>query len=268
MREYLERNRAVIENLILAAILPWVAGAVNSCSFLVVGAYVSHMTGNVSRMGDEFASRHTSIVWGIGAVVGAFFLGAATATVLIELSARRKRARYTSALTTEAVLLYVFTLMAPLVTASKTQVTFGQFFLGALLAFGMGMQNALVTRISGAVVRTTHLTGVLTDLGIESVRLAFPSKDPNGPGRKVSAKKLGILVMLFASFVLGVFMGPAMFQSIGVLAMLVPASVLLVLIAFDFFLGIGTGPSGSVKIRGLLPEDTRGSYGLTDSERR
>ena len=34
----------------------------------------------------------------------------------------------------------------------------------------MGMQNSLVTRLSGAVVRTTHLTGVVTDLGIEAAR--------------------------------------------------------------------------------------------------
>jgi uncharacterized membrane protein YoaK (UPF0700 family) len=40
----------------------------------------------------------------------------------------------------------------------------------ALLCMAMGMQNSLVTRLSGAVVRTTHLTGIITDLGIESAR--------------------------------------------------------------------------------------------------
>ncbi|WP_316568022.1 DUF1275 family protein [Myxococcus sp. MxC21-1] len=35
----------------------------------------------------------------------------------------------------------------------------------------MGLQNALVTRVSGAVVRTTHITGILTDIGIQVVRL-------------------------------------------------------------------------------------------------
>ena len=49
----------------------------------------------------------------------------------------------------------------------------------------MGLQNALVTRVSGAVVRTTHMTGVLTDIGIELVRMrAWVRDGPRGQGAR------------------------------------------------------------------------------------
>ena len=37
----------------------------------------------------------------------------------------------------------------------------------------MGLQNSFVTKISIAVVRTTHLTGLFTDLGIDASQLFF-----------------------------------------------------------------------------------------------
>jgi len=58
MRESLRRNRALLERVILACLLPAVAGAVNASGFFAVGAYTSHVTGNVARVGDELAAGH------------------------------------------------------------------------------------------------------------------------------------------------------------------------------------------------------------------
>src|SRR5690606_20986474 len=55
---------------------------------------------------------------------------------------------------------------------------FISIILASALLFSMGLQNALVTRVSQSVVRTTHLTGLFTDLGIELSQLFFYRKRP------------------------------------------------------------------------------------------
>lgn len=73
-----------------------------------------------------------------------------------------------------------------------------------LLLFAMGLQNSFVTKISNAVVRTTHLTGLFTDLGIELSQLFFPKLYTNRTQLK-SNIKLRIYIISF--FFLGGFIG-------------------------------------------------------------
>jgi len=68
--------------------------------------------------------------------------------------------------------------------------------IACLLLFAMGIQNSFVTKISNTIVRTTHLTGLFTDLGIELSQLLFPKLHPNREKIKATIK-LRVFIILF-----------------------------------------------------------------------
>jgi uncharacterized membrane protein YoaK (UPF0700 family) len=122
----------------------------------------------------------------------------------------------------------------------------------SLLCLAMGAQNALVTRLSGAVVRTTHLTGVVTDLGIEAVRFlgfvrtTFAGHAPWTALRLAIAshrapefQRIRLLSAILGSFLAGAVLGPWLYVRQGASALIVPALVLLALVLFDHLVGLG-----------------------------
>lgn len=101
------------------------------------------------------------------------------------------------------------------------------------MLFAMGLQNALVTKISKSTVRTTHLTGLSIDLGIELSQLIFY----RGPAesRKLSRSiYLRITVILF--FFLGCVMGGFLYHVYGLKALLFATGWLLVAMLYDAIL--------------------------------
>lgn len=248
MRPLDEGHRLFVENVILAVVLPAVAGAVNASGFLAVGIYTSHVTGHVGRIGDELALKHPSVAGGTFLLVVCFFLGAVAATFFVERARRLARARYVLPLLVEAATLVVFASLATRWSRDGHTLR-----LASMLCFAMGMQNALVTTISGAVVRTTHLTGIVTDIGIGSVRMAGWVADHvrHSPmlrwGEVVPRffadpewQKLRLHLLIFVSFLLGAVIGPGLFLRFGQIAMAVPCTLLALLAAFDLVLGIRT----------------------------
>ena len=239
MLKRMERNRAWWENLILAIMLPGVAGAVNASGFIALGVYTSHTTGNVARIGDELAQHRWEAAQAAAVVVGLFLVGAMTATALVEVASRQGRPRYVVALLVEAMLLSLFALLS---IHSEHHWRYQRLELEATLCFAMGLQNALVTRLSGAIVRTTHLTGITTDIGIESVRTLFWVADRLS-GRQVAAvpdlKRIRLHLSIFFSFLSGATLGPALYLLVGASAMLLPVGILLLLALFDALLGFG-----------------------------
>lgn len=234
----------MLERLVLAMALPAVAGAVNASGFHAVGAYTSHVTGHVARIGDALAEgRYTLAVTSLGLVV-AFLLGAMGATVLVERARRSGRTLYAGPLLVEALVLGGFGAWMGLWGGKAEHLS-----VVALLCIAMGMQNALVTKVSGASVRTTHLTGMLTDIGIESVRLGVwlkeelrhPADAMGIPRRFYQApewRKLRLHLAIVTSFLVGTIVGPQLFSHYGQAAMIAPCAVLLALAAFDFVAGI------------------------------
>jgi uncharacterized membrane protein YoaK (UPF0700 family) len=118
----------------------------------------------------------------------------------------------------------------------------------ALLCLAMGMQNSLVTRLSGAVVRTTHLTGVVTDLGIEAARWYrwYQARLPL-PGRRASAAalperpaagRISLLSTVSASFVVGAISGATLTLRASRWAMLFPAGAVALASAYAFYQGL------------------------------
>ncbi len=74
-------------------------------------------------------------------------------------------------------------------------MTYSDLIVFSLL-FAMGLQNSFVTKISNAVVRTTHLTGLFTDLGID-ISLMFFTQLHSDREKLKAHIKLRIYIILF-----------------------------------------------------------------------
>ena len=101
-----------------------------------------------------------------------------------------------------------------------------------LLCFMMGLQNAVITKLSNAVIRTTHLTGIITDLGIELGKLLYWNRHTlqEEPAVMADRDRLMVLTMLISSFFGGGVFGALGFKYIGY-ALTIPLALLLALLA-------------------------------------
>jgi uncharacterized membrane protein YoaK (UPF0700 family) len=160
-------SRPPHHNWILAGYLSFVAGWVNAAGFLTIGTFTSHVTGNVGRLMDDLVQGRAAAGALAAAMVLAFFTGALLASMLLESNVLSRPRAYAALLAFEAALLVAFHILSTALASENPLMKDAQ---ALLLCGAMGVQNSLVTRLSGAVVRTTHLTGVVTDLGIEAAR--------------------------------------------------------------------------------------------------
>lgn len=199
----------------LAWSMAFVAGAVNAGGFLAVGHYTSHMTGVVSTMADEAATGEWTVAAVALAMLLAFVSGAFISTTLVSLGQRfNLRSRYAIALLGEAGLLLMFGLSG---SKLNDRVDFFAPVTVMLLCFIMGLHNALTTNLSGAAVRTTHLTGVVTDIGIELSRLFYFNwwGRRNAVPIRADRKKLALVALVFFSFCIGAVTGAIGFKRFG-----------------------------------------------------
>ena len=176
-------QRSVRADRHLGYTLAFVAGAVNAGGFLAIGQYTSHMTGIVSTMADQMALGQFKLALAALSAWIAFVLGAATTAILINFARRRHlRSQYALSLLLEALLLLLFGLAGAYLNHLHE---FLDPVTVLLLCFIMGLQNAIITKVSSAVIRTTHVTGLTTDLGIELGKLIYINRghDPFEPLR-------------------------------------------------------------------------------------
>lgn len=229
-RRLIGRERSAAANRHLGFALAFVAGAINAGGFLAVQQYTSHMTGIVSAMADNLALGTHALVWGgLGAVLS-FLLGAACSTVMVNYSRRRQlHSEYALPLLLEAALLLCFGFLG----AALAQIT-GLFvpLTVILLCFIMGLQNALITKLSNAEIRTTHITGIITDIGIELGKLFYWNRTHSPEIARVMAdrQRLWVLSLLAVYFFLGGVVGALGFNYLGYIAT-VPLALFLVLLA-------------------------------------
>lgn len=212
----------------LACVLATVAGAVNTVAFHVVGFFSANMTGNVSTLSDRLAQGE----WVAGlfylSIVATFILGASVSTLLINAGRRRSiRSIYALGILAEAVLMALLGVIEVFYGVPNREAI---LVLG--LSFLMGLQNAVVTRISDARVRTTHVSGMSTDIGIELGMLLDRARGRDVPGVTGSdRKKLGLHVRTVLSFLAGGVLGVELYHYIGLSLLFVAALGLLVLAA-------------------------------------
>lgn len=213
VREGALRSEAL--NRQLAWAMAFVAGAVNAGGFLAVSHYTSHMTGVVSSMADEVADGDLTTALAALAMMLSFLAGAFVCTTLISLGQRRRmRSRYALTLVFEALLMMVFGFMG---NRLQQEIEFTLPVTVMLLCFIMGLHNTVTSIISGAAVRTTHLTGTVTDIGIELSRLTYVNVHHRKGRDRILAnrQKLSLLLLILAAFLAGGVVGALGFKHIG-----------------------------------------------------
>lgn len=220
-------ERTVEVDVRLASILAGVAGAVNAAGFHAIGYYSANMTGNVSALSDYLATGNIALALLYGSIVAAFIFGAWTSSLLINYGRRRGvRAVYAFSILMEGTLLAAFGLADLWLPGIHRSVV---LIIG--LSFLMGLQNASATRISNARVRTTHVSGMATDMGIELATLFDIARGAEPPeDGAANRSRLRLHAMTILAFILGGVAGVLLYGYVGG-ALLVGAALLLISIA-------------------------------------
>lgn len=195
-----------------------VAGYVNAVGFIGAQQHgLTHVTGQVTKVGIELSKADLGATFRAAMLVVWFFAGAVLSGAIIrraELSERGRR--YGVAMGFESALLAMATL---LLWRNEPRGD-------NLVAMAAGLQNAMATSYSGAVVRTTHMTGIVTDLGIH-VGHALR-------GHKPEWAKMSLLLVLFGGFVTGGVVGAWVYPHLGALSLL-PAAAGTALASAGYF---------------------------------
>jgi uncharacterized membrane protein YoaK (UPF0700 family) len=191
-----------------AGILAWVAGVVNVVGFLgFQHQAITHLTGNTSLFGAALVAGDAGAALQLFGVLAAFVGGAILSGLIIQDSILQLGRRYGVVLTLESLLLL-----------AAVRAFEHQHALGPLCAaMACGLQNAMATTYSGAVVRTSHLSGMFTDLGI---MLGHALR-----GMPVATRRLGICVLVILLFLAGGVSGAWLFGAVGYAALYVPAAM-------------------------------------------
>ena len=191
-----------------AGALAFVAGMVNAVGFLgFEHQAITHLTGTTTLLGASIANGDARAALHLFGMAAAFIGGAALSGMVVQDAALQLGRRYGVALAIESLLLVLASVLF------KQHETAGAL----LAAMACGLQNAMATTYSGAVVRTTHLSGMFTDLGIGLGHAAR--------GLPVQKRRLLLCTLIISTFFLGGIVGAWLFVRIGFDALLVPAAL-------------------------------------------
>jgi uncharacterized membrane protein YoaK (UPF0700 family) len=206
--------------------LSFSGGCINAGGFLATGKFVSHVTGFATLFGVGLMKGQAGVAAGILAVPLFFLLGAFIAGLLIDWPIHRGMKPHFD---------WVMGLCATclILTAGEGEIFhFGMFesirveesfFLMMLLCLASGLQNGAITSSSGKSVRTTHLTGLTTDLGLGLARTLTLGTRSERLQKEARANYLRIGSIL--SFVLGSAVGAWFFVNLGYRGFLIPAVI-------------------------------------------
>jgi len=215
----------------LGIILAIVAGALNAGGYLAINQYTSHMTGMVSMFADQLVLGNFDLVTVAAGSWLAFVMGAACTAAMVSYGNRRDHSHvFARPLLLEAVLILIFgSIGGTLEQRELAEVSLAVI----LLCFTMGLQNALITKVSRAEIRTTHITGLTTDLGIELGKLFYwnrTNRDAMHPAILANRDKLRIHFLLIGAFLLGGIAGAMGFKYLGFVSA-IPLALALALIS-------------------------------------
>jgi uncharacterized membrane protein YoaK (UPF0700 family) len=186
--------------------LSFIGGMVNAAGYLSFWHQaVTHLTGTTTLLGIGVARMDRGGILKFGMVAVAFLLGAALGGFIVRDSALRLGRRYGVALSVESTLLF-------LAVALLARNQIGGLWLAAAAC---GLQNALASTYSGAVVRTTHVSGLYTDLG------TFFGQWLGGV--TIDARRVRLYVVLILGFFAGGVFDALIFPYAGEYGLLVPA---------------------------------------------
>lgn len=188
------KSRTLKHNLRIATILSFVAGIVNVSGFLAFNQLTTNVTGHFALFIRDVSDFNYWKGTKYFLYIFSFLFGSFFSSFLIEKFKENKKLNvFVLPTILECIILISISIL------SDTGELKYPDLIVCLLLFAMGLQNSLVSKISNTIVRTTHLTGLFTDLGIELSQLFFPKSHPNRDQIK-SSIKLRIYIICFFFF--------------------------------------------------------------------
>lgn len=226
MFSHIGKTRTPKHNLGIASLLSFVAGLVNVVGFFSVQKLTTNVTGHFAFFVDEVFKLSFENAFHVALFVIFFFLGAFFANFMVETYSRiRESKTYIFPIITEAIILGVVAFIGNDLIADNPDI------IAFSLLFAMGMQNSLVTSISKSIVRTTHLTGLFTDMGIEFSQLFF-FKDQFHKRQLIKSIKLRLTIIFM--FFFGGLSGGVLFEHFGIKSLILGSAILLGGLLYDF----------------------------------
>lgn len=195
-----------------AFFLALIAGCINAIGLLgFEHQSVSHLSGTATLLGTEFLNLSIQKIFHLLGILLSFLGGACVAGFLLHGSTLKLGKHYDTALFIESILLCV----------SSWLLISGSFYGHFLASAACGLQNALATTYSGAIIRTTHVTGIFTDLGI--MLGSFFS------GQDLDRRKAKLFLFIIFGFILGGTSGALLYTEFVFKALFIPAAVCLIM---------------------------------------
>lgn len=225
MFRHLGKTRTLKHNLQIASLLSFVAGIVNVAGFLSVQQLTTNVTGHFAFFVDEVFKLDFWKGFVYFLYILFFFLGSFVSNFLVEMVAKKNQKQiYIIPTLIESIILFTVAFAGePLINKHPDLIAYS-------LLFAMGLQNSLVTTISNATVRTTHLTGLFTDLGIELSQLYFYRKRESQV-KLLSSIKLRLTIIVF--FFIGGIISGVFYSNITLYVLAIAGTVLIAGLVYD-----------------------------------
>ncbi|MDP3858191.1 MAG: YoaK family protein [Stagnimonas sp.] len=190
-------------------LLALVGGYVNVILLLRFAMPVSHVTGAVAHLGMDGVHQHGESLRLAASMVLAFLLGAVMTGYWTEGQLFQHKRRYG----------LVFVLQGLLFGFAAYWLALDSRLAVPAAACGCGMQNAMASSYRGLNLRTTHMTGVVTDIGVLlGLRLR---------GQAIQSWRLGLLCLIFLGYLAGTLLGVLLADWLQALALYLAAGVCL-----------------------------------------
>lgn len=220
-------NRTFKHNLLLAVFFAFVAGIINVFGFSELATFTTNITGHVGELAIAIENNSPrSQLIKIVSWIGCFALGSFIASLCTNFfSGNRLKFSYVLPIILEISLLTTCLYLHenyPLDEIIDLEII--------LLFTAMGLQNGIVSMVSGNVVRTTHLTGMVTDFGIGLGEIILRKKGE----RKSKLHKIQLTISIIFSFALGAIVCAFLIGYAHQHVLWIPIMLLLILLFYDY----------------------------------
>lgn len=226
MLRHTGKKRSFNHNLRLAILLSMNAGFINAAGFIAFSVLTTNITGHAALLAVNLAEGNWRIVRMVGLWLILFLSGAFVSAASIRKIGDQKPQAYIP-----PIFIIISVLIGILLGGKSFNHTTAstELFAGSLL-FAMGMQNAMVSMISNSVVRTTHLTGMITDLGIDLARACFTKQAIEKQLKRRLLLRLNIILF----FLSGGAIGALLFLKYQFHCFIIPILLLIFTLFYDY----------------------------------
>jgi uncharacterized membrane protein YoaK (UPF0700 family) len=220
-------DRSLRENLMLASSTAMVSGMTNVVGLMAFLAFTTNVTGHVANLSKHIVEQNFGeilifILW-----LFMFFAGAFLSSFIVRSLQDKSYYRAHSIPIIIEILVLLFVAIYGHNFYRETQTE--REIVIAVILFSMGLQNSLVSTISGGLIKSSHLTGLFTDLGSEVAEWLHP----NAEKTEVVRNKIYIRLTVLAFYLLGGIIGGYFFNLYDFAVFYCIPVILLTILYFD-----------------------------------